>query len=118
MKQLLIALLIVGLGVGGWFGYGYIKRNASEQTDTEPENLPEPVQPQTTDKTEQIKKIQTYMNSILPDDYPKLIVDGVYGQSSAKAFDFIQKLADDKKLSIQKITVFLAVKNLMPYILQ
>jgi len=93
-KQLIIISSIIGFVLLASLGvYFYVKK---QKKNTEPDTAPTPevipdnnVKVTNSDQIEAMKKLQKKINEVLPAGYEKLSVDGVYGDKTKKAFQYL-----------------------------
>lgn len=95
----IIILLIVIIGLS--FGV-YFFTNKNKKNNLEPEKLPEnkPEEKNKLKPDTAVIELQKQINSLLPENYTKLIVDGLYGPKTKAAIEFVDSLK--KKNDLKK----------------
>ncbi len=95
LHWILIALLILVLAVGGVYVYKTKKAVKSQQPNQKADPVKEQKKAQV---SESVKNLQIRINALLPAEYPQLKVDGIYGQLTDKASNFVANLKSSGKL--------------------
>jgi hypothetical protein len=98
---IILLIVIVGIGFGVYFFKNKNKTNNS-QPDNKPDKQPEKEkQPerQKPNPDKAVIELQKQINSLLPIDYPKLIVDGLYGPKTKAAIEFVDSLKQKNNLA-------------------
>lgn len=93
MKNLIIIIvIIVLLASTGIYVASIVKKNKQQQDDDDdwkPEPAPLPRPNTTPNSNSAIVFVQKQINSLLPESQKKLVIDGIWGNKSQKALDFL-----------------------------
>ncbi len=93
----IILLIAVVIGIGA---YIFFEKKKEEEMRRETEPDVPPHQAPVSDPG--VKRLQEWINSQLPDDYPKLVEDGIMGPKTRAAIDYLEKNKSDNS-TVQKI---------------
>ncbi len=92
----IILLIAIVIGIGAYILLE--KKNEEMRRDLEPDISPR----QAPVSDPGVKRLQEWINSQLPDDYPKLVEDGIMGPKTRAAIDFLAE-NDPENDTVQKI---------------
>ena len=97
-KSTWIILLLFIVIIGAFFLFQKKKQEEMQKEIEEPNVTPH----RTPVSDPGVKRLQEWVNSQLPDDYPKLAEDGIMGPKTQAAIDYLQK-NDAENSTVQKI---------------
>ena len=110
MKNYAIIIIIVALlATTGIYVASIVKKNKAKD-DVYPDIDPLPKPTVTIESDGRILSVQTKINELLPSNYTKLVVDGVWGSKSEQAIVFLndyEKLPFFKKATLATINTIL-----------
>ena len=87
---IILVILLVIAGIGFWL---YTEQKKKKKIKI---GYPNP-KSHSNKGNQKVMEVQKYLNTLLPPDYPKLVVDGIWGPKTQAAWEYVKSKKIDKK---------------------